>query len=161
MEDATKSRAERLDPGGEFRAKVALLEPLVGSSLARSFLRRLGVDQKVIEEGAASTAARRLSSRSTPITRSFKRVADLSWRIARQEGFTAEARPGYVKGILIDVAELWELFLLEAVRRAFPDYGVEHAGEVKAPTFALTNADQAGMGRLKPDILVPDNMASS
>jgi 5-methylcytosine-specific restriction enzyme subunit McrC len=101
-------------------------------------------------------ALRRL--RYTPITRPFKDMAQLSWRIARQQGFTATDRPGRVEGILLDVAELWELFLLHCVRRAVPALRVEHGTTAAQDTFLLHAKDQRHrrMGRLKPDILVRD-----
>lgn len=96
--------------------------------------------------------------RYTPITRPFKNVAELSWRIAHQQGFSATDRPGSVEGILLDVAELWELFLLQCVRRAFPELRVEHGTTAGQDTFLLHAKDAPArtMGRLKPDILVHD-----
>lgn len=93
--------------------------------------------------------------RYTPITRPFKQAAELSWRIARHEGFGANAEPGTVEGLLLDVAELWELFLLSCVRAAAPMLRVEH-GTAGGEAFLLTSKrdPDRGLGRLKPDILV-------
>ena len=95
--------------------------------------------------------------RYTPITRPFKQAAELSWRIARHEGFGANAEPGSVEGLLLDVAELWELFLLSCARAAAPSLRVEHgttAGGVDAFLLTSTQHPDRGLGRLKPDILV-------
>jgi 5-methylcytosine-specific restriction enzyme subunit McrC len=96
--------------------------------------------------------------RYTPITRPFKEAAELSWRIARQEGFGATAEAGQTEGLLLDVAELWELFLVHCVRRAFPNSSVEHGTTSGTRTFLLTSdtaaAGAAGLGRIKPDIVV-------
>jgi len=96
--------------------------------------------------------------RFTPITRPFKQAAALSWRIARQEGFGAHADPGHAEGLLLDVAELWELYLLQSVRRVAPELRVEHGTTESRRTLLLTSIadDGFGLGRLKPDILVWD-----
>lgn len=95
--------------------------------------------------------------RYTPITRPYRDVALFSHRIASQLGTAVQAEAGTCEGLLLDVAELWELFLLRAVRGAFPDHIVEHGtpeGETER-TYLLTNPDQPqGIGRLKPDILI-------
>ena len=96
--------------------------------------------------------------RYTPITRPFKEVARLSARIARQQGFSATGEKGKAEGLLLDVAELWELFLLHCTRRAFRALRVEHGTAAGADTFLLHAAANSHkrMGRLKPDILVRD-----
>lgn len=96
--------------------------------------------------------------RYTPITLPFKRVADLSWRIARQRGFAATSEEGKAEGLLLDVAELWELFVLSCVRRAFPELKVEHGTASASRHFLLQSAHDSKrkMGRIKPDILVRD-----
>lgn len=94
--------------------------------------------------------------RYTPITRPFKEVAQLSARIARQQGFSATGEKGKAEGLLLDVAELWELFLLHCTRRAFPALRVEHGTTAGSDSFLLHAAADSHkrMGRLKPDILV-------
>jgi 5-methylcytosine-specific restriction enzyme subunit McrC len=96
--------------------------------------------------------------RYTPITRPFRAVADLSWRIAQLQGFSAASSPGKSEGLLVDVAELWELFVVKAIERAFPALRVEHGTRAGQPTWLLSSiADvHAGLGRLKPDVLVAD-----
>lgn len=94
--------------------------------------------------------------RYTPITRPFKEVAQLSARIARQQGFSATGEKGKAEGLLLDVAELWELFLLHCTRRAVPALRVEHGTTAGSDSFLLHAAADSHkrMGRLKPDILV-------
>lgn len=96
--------------------------------------------------------------RYTPITRPFKAVAQLSARIARQQGFSASGEKGKAEGLLLDVAELWELFLLHCIRRAVPALRVEHGTTAGSDGFLLHAAADSHkrMGRLKPDILVRD-----
>ena len=94
--------------------------------------------------------------RYTPITRRYQSVARLSHEIARKRGRLTSAASSDVAGVLIDVAELWELFLLHCARRAFGPAHVEHGTAERDSTFLLRSADHAHrtLGRLKPDILV-------
>ena len=93
--------------------------------------------------------------RYTPITRPFKQAAELSWRIAKLRGLIASSEEGHAEGLLLDVAELWELFVLNCVRRAAVGADVEHGTTAASNERLLrSEADTGGMGRLKPDILV-------
>jgi 5-methylcytosine-specific restriction enzyme subunit McrC len=96
--------------------------------------------------------------RYTPITRPFERAALLSHRIASRLGYGATDEDGKDEGLLIDVAELWELFILNCVRRAAPTGShVEHGTTARRNDFFLRSRDgQHELGRLKPDILVLD-----
>jgi len=96
--------------------------------------------------------------RYTPITRPFKAVAELSWRIAQQQGFAVAQQPGRAEGLLLDVAELWELFLLHCMRRALPRLRVEHGTTAGDDAHLLESRSDPGkrIGRLKPDILIRD-----
>lgn len=97
-----------------------------------------------------------LRVRYTPITLPFKRVALLSHRIASRLGYSATDEQGAAEGILIDVAELWELFVLNSARQAAPPgIAIEHGTLPGRQDFLLRCAQGAQeMGRLKPDILV-------
>jgi len=96
--------------------------------------------------------------RYTPITLPFKRAAMLSHRIASRLGYGATDDEGNEEGILVDVAELWELFVLNCVRQTAPGgLRVEHGTHARRRDFFLHSADGAHeIGRLKPDILVLD-----
>jgi 5-methylcytosine-specific restriction enzyme subunit McrC len=97
--------------------------------------------------------------RYTPITRPFKEAAQLSWRIARREGFGAQSESGEAEGLLLDVAELWELFLLHCVEEAAANLSVQHGTTAPGRTFLLASEADANqvLGRLKPDIIVSDD----
>jgi 5-methylcytosine-specific restriction enzyme subunit McrC len=94
--------------------------------------------------------------RYTPITLPFKQAALLSHRIASRLGYSATDEAGNAEGILVDVAELWELFVLNCARRAVPAaLRVEHGTTLGRRDFLLrSKAADRGMGRLKPDLLV-------
>jgi 5-methylcytosine-specific restriction enzyme subunit McrC len=121
------------------------------------------IDEVLPQLQAAVGARPRLPSerdlrriRYTPITRAFKQAAELSWRIAKLRGFIASSEEGPAEGLLLDVAELWELFVLNCVRRAALDREVEH-GTTSASRERLLHSqadDTIVMGRLKPDVLV-------
>lgn len=99
---------------------------------------------------------RRLAQiRYSPITLPFKRAAELSWKIARQQGFVS-AEEGRSEGLLLDVAELWELFVMNTARRAFPGLSVEHATKAGRADYLLRSAasETRRLGRLKPDVLI-------
>jgi 5-methylcytosine-specific restriction enzyme subunit McrC len=94
--------------------------------------------------------------RYTPITRQFEPVAHLSFEIARRRGVLTSARRADASGVLLDVAELWELFLVHCARRAFGRSQVEHGTAARAGEYLLASVPFPGrhIGRLKPDILV-------
>jgi 5-methylcytosine-specific restriction enzyme subunit McrC len=94
--------------------------------------------------------------RYTPITLPFKRAAVLSHRIASRLGYSATDEAREAEGILIDVAELWELFVLNCARQAVPaGMRVEHGTTGGRRDFLLrSERHDAGMGRLKPDVLI-------
>lgn len=100
-----------------------------------------------------------LRVRYTPITLPFRRAALLSHRIARRLGYSASDSSTDAEGLLVDVAELWELFVLRCVRRACPPgLRVEHGTTAGRRDHLLRSTDERyGMGRLKPDVLVLDD----
>lgn len=97
--------------------------------------------------------------RYTPITRPFREVADLSWRIAQFQGFGTTKEEGESEGLLLDVAELWELYVLRCVREAFPELDIEHGTTDTESRYLLRHRtnEERGLGHIKPDILVTDS----
>jgi 5-methylcytosine-specific restriction enzyme subunit McrC len=99
--------------------------------------------------------------RYTPIRLPFRNLVAFSHRLARQRGYLSSTRGDKADGILLDVAELWELFMVGCVRSACPDLRVEHGTRTFAtqPTHLLysTVRPDLGLGELYPDILVSDD----
>lgn len=97
--------------------------------------------------------------RYSPITRRYQPVALLSHEIARRHGHLTSASRDNASGVLIDVAELWELFLVHCARRAFGPTHVEHGTAEREGAHLLRSVSRpsAQLGRLKPDILVRDS----
>jgi 5-methylcytosine-specific restriction enzyme subunit McrC len=96
--------------------------------------------------------------RYTPITRRFQPIARLSHEIAHRRGRLTSASNADASGVLVDVAELWELFLVHCARRAFGPTRVEHGTAEREGSYLLQSIPQPArrLGRLKPDILIRD-----
>ncbi len=95
--------------------------------------------------------------RYTPITSAFRPVAELSRQIANRRGLSSDAVPeGSCQGVLLDVAELWELYVLGALRRLASDIDVRHGTfDLKANQALLTSTvDGSLLGTLKPDAVL-------
>lgn len=101
--------------------------------------------------------------RFTPITLPYRRAGWLSWEIARHHGLRSSAESDKVEGLLIDVAELWELFVVHCARRAVGTAAVQHGTHESEGRRLLRNADDSqAFGRLYPDLIVgpPENPAA-
>ena len=93
--------------------------------------------------------------RLTPITAGFRPLAELSVRIAGRRGLAGNASDeGTCKGVLLDVAELWELYVLAVLRRAWPGLDVSHGTREFSSHALLRNENGELMGMLKPDAVV-------
>ncbi len=94
--------------------------------------------------------------RYTPITLPFKSSVQLSYRIARRIGYTASHEAGAAEGLLLDVAELWELFVLNCTRIAVRAQATVGHGTIAGRRDHLLSSESTGkgLGLLKPDILV-------
>lgn len=93
--------------------------------------------------------------RFTPITLPYRRAGWLSWEIARHRGLRSSAESERVEGLLIDVAELWELFVVHCARRAVGRANVTHGTHLQGGRHLLRNLeDTHSMGRLFPDLIV-------
>jgi len=93
--------------------------------------------------------------RLTPITAGFRTLAELSVRIAGRRGLSGNASDeGQCKGVLLDVAELWELYVLATLRRAWPGTDVTHGTRWARHQPLLQNGRGVPLGMLKPDALV-------
>ncbi|MFE6926360.1 hypothetical protein ACFVAV_35490 [Nocardia sp. NPDC057663] len=94
--------------------------------------------------------------RYTPITLPYRGAAELSWRIARHRGLLANAADHTDSGLLIDVAELWELFVLHCARRAFGSAHVTHGTRLTNSGALLRAIDNPArkLGRLYPDLVI-------
>jgi 5-methylcytosine-specific restriction enzyme subunit McrC len=95
--------------------------------------------------------------RYTPITAGFAPVAELSRQIANRRGLAADVNAsGETKGILLDVAELWEMYVLSVLRKAATPLTVLHGTRDKSANKVLLYSDVSGkgMGTLMPDAIL-------
>jgi 5-methylcytosine-specific restriction enzyme subunit McrC len=97
------------------------------------------------------------SVRYTPITAGYRTAVQLSMQIARHRGLFHQSSPdGSVTGVLLDVAEIWELFVIACLRAALPDREVLHGThDAEADDWLLTSESTSKtLGWLKPDGLL-------
>lgn len=95
--------------------------------------------------------------RYTPITAGFAPIAELSRQIANRKGLAADIdASGETKGVLLDVAELWEMYVLSILRKAAAPLTVTHGTRDKSATKKLLHSDVSGqgLGTLIPDAIL-------
>lgn len=95
--------------------------------------------------------------RYTPITAGFAPIAELSRQIANRKGLAADIdASGQSKGVLLDVAELWEMYVLSILRKAATPLTVTHGTRDKSVSRKLLQSHVSGqnMGTLIPDAIL-------
>jgi 5-methylcytosine-specific restriction enzyme subunit McrC len=95
--------------------------------------------------------------RYTPITAGFAPIAELSRQIANRRGLAADLdASGETTGILLDVAELWEMYVLSVLRKAITRLSVRHGTREKDASKKLLCSDINGqeLGTLIPDAIL-------
>lgn len=95
--------------------------------------------------------------RYTPITAGFAPIAELSRQIANRRGLAANIdTDGETKGVLLDVAELWEMYVLSILRKAAAQLTVTHGTRDKSATKKLLHSEVSGqgLGTLIPDAIL-------
>src|SRR6185436_14268704 len=87
-----------------------------------------------LRTGLSSAVARdsrfaRSPVRYTPMTEIYRPVVQMSQAIMRQHPFAATAKGDrQVTGVLLDMAEIWELYVLHLLRDGLSNYAVAHTG---------------------------------
>lgn len=95
--------------------------------------------------------------RYTPITVGFAPVAELSRQIANRRGLSADIEAkGTTKGVMLDVAELWEMYVLNTLRKAAAPLSVKHGTRERMTSRKLLRSDVSGeeIGTLIPDAIL-------
>lgn len=94
-------------------------------------------------------------ARYTPINLKWREAAELSHRIASNRLLHRNTTSSSTYGLLIDVAELWERFVLHCTTQA-TDQTVIHGSSATLEQHLLHSAiePQRGLGRLYPDIVI-------
>ena len=160
------SRSERRSVENPVSRAIALADRTLTSLLGQEKPWRPQLAEELLAQLRASVGANpRMPSvremrqvRYAPITRAFEPVARLSLEIAQRRGTLTSGGGEDASGVLIDVAELWELFLLHCARRALGDGRVHHGTATSSTAHLLTSEADSSirMGRLKPDLLILD-----
>jgi 5-methylcytosine-specific restriction enzyme subunit McrC len=161
----TDHRARRVDGrigGIVLAAYHRLRAELRGAAGDRAWLTDRGLG--LVEQLRAHVGSRDLQAalasgpvRYTPITESYRPLVQLSQAILQQRPFSSTATgDSQVLGILLDMAEIWELYVYHLLRAALPGIQVTHAGrEDGGQGHLLWNAaSRRGLGALKPDVLL-------
>ena len=95
--------------------------------------------------------------RYTPITAGFAPIAELSRQIANRRGLAADVdTSGETKGVLLDVAELWEMYVLSVLRKAATPLTVRHGTRERDASKKLlwSDVNGQGLGTLIPDAIL-------
>lgn len=95
--------------------------------------------------------------RYTPIAARFKPFAEFSRQIASRRGLSADVdASGETKGVLLDVAELWEMYVLSLLRKAATPLNVRHGTWERSVSKKLlfSDVDGQGLGTLIPDAII-------
>ena len=97
-------------------------------------------------------------ARYSPITIKWRRAAELSWRILNDDPLGVAADDESTHGVLIDVAELWELFVLHCAGLA-TERPVRHGTTTQTSgRLARSTIDpRRTLGKLYPDVLVGED----
>jgi 5-methylcytosine-specific restriction enzyme subunit McrC len=97
--------------------------------------------------------------RYSPITESYRPIVDLSLSILEHKPLlptSAGDRKAF--GIVLDVAEIWELYVAKVLQTALPAFRVNHTGRSRNHFRWLLRSSMTDdtFGTLRPDIIVSD-----
>lgn len=160
--------------------RVRVVDPIIGGIILAAFRRlteALGghgdratwlpeQGQTIIEDLRAALGSRygaqlargHATVRYTPITEGFRSAVDLSMAILSQRP-RAPTAGGEAKayGILLDMAEIWELYVAKLIHIGLPGLRVFHTGRTTQHfRWLLSGPDDETLGSLRPDILILD-----
>jgi 5-methylcytosine-specific restriction enzyme subunit McrC len=96
--------------------------------------------------------------RYSPITEGFRPIVELSLSILAQRAPGAEAGDGKAFGILLDMAEIWELYVAKVLQTGLLELNVMHTGRLRENSHWLlgNGMDDEKVGSLRPDIIIND-----
>lgn len=110
---------------------------------------------------AAAVSAHALTHniRYSPITEAYRSVVDLSISILDQRPrIAASGGESRTFGVLLDMAEIWELYVAKLLQIGLPGLRVSHTGRSNHHfRHLLTSVNGDFFGSLRPDILISDS----
>ena len=134
------------------------LQRMLGASTARLWLTERGstLVDALRSGGVQAAYAINKPIRYTPITESFRPLVELSLSILQQRPLSSSVSGDKeVSGVLLDMAEIWELYLLNVIRSGLPSLEVEYtAKNIREPRYLLRGAQNGLLQQLKPDVLL-------
>lgn len=98
--------------------------------------------------------------RYSPITENYRPVVELSQSIlAHRPRMAASGGEGKAFGVLLDMAEIWELYVAKLLQVGLPGLRVSHTGRATEHfRWLLRSAtDDDKFGSLRPDIIIADH----
>jgi len=98
--------------------------------------------------------------RYSPITESYRPIVELSLSILNQRPLTTGTTGGRkVFGILLDMAEIWELYVAKLLQLGLAGFRVVHSGRTREHFRWLFRSSVDGnvLGSLRPDIIIADH----
>lgn len=162
----SRTRNRRVDPtiGGVLLGAYGLLRRQLShlgdptrwlTERGAALVRELGqeVGHRAVEEACAS----RCPVRYTPITEGYRPTVELSQSLLNRRPSTTTADgDSEVYGVLLDMAEIWELYLFHLLRDSLADADVVHTGRPSEAAYWLLQGPGADnrLGAMKPDIVV-------
>lgn len=97
--------------------------------------------------------------RYTPITEGYRPLIELSVSIIARNPHAPESNTSAKShGVLLDMAEIWELYVAKILQASLLDFRVFHMGRTRSDfQWLLTNEDGGVLQSLRPDIVVLDS----
>ncbi|WP_458196472.1 5-methylcytosine restriction system specificity protein McrC [Bradyrhizobium sp. UFLA05-153] len=92
------------------------------------------------------------------MTENYRPAIELSLSIlARRPRMASSAGDGKAFGVLLDMAEIWELYVAKLLQVSLPGLRVVHRGRATEHIRSLLIADGDELGSLRPDVLIFDH----
>jgi 5-methylcytosine-specific restriction enzyme subunit McrC len=162
--------------------RIRVIDPSIGSILLAAFERLTGAlgahdaanywlpdrAKAVVDDLRSALGSRaatqaivgRAQVRYSPMTETYRAAVDLSLSIlARQPSVATSGGESKAFGILLDMAEIWELYIAKLLQIGVPGLHVSHAGRTSHHFRWLLETARGSntFGSLRPDILIFDH----
>jgi 5-methylcytosine-specific restriction enzyme subunit McrC len=97
--------------------------------------------------------------RYSPITENYRPVVNLSLSIlAQRPRIPKTGADGKALGVLLDVAEIWELYVAKLLQTGLPGLHVSHTGRTTEHfRWLLQSPTRQKLGSLRPDVIIADH----
>ena len=114
--------------------------------------------QAALGARAGITTAQNPKLRYSPMTENYRPAVDLSLSIlARRPRMASSGGEGKAFGVLLDMAEIWELYVAKLLQVSLPGLRVNHTGRATEHIRSLLIAEGDDFGSLRPDIIISDH----